>query len=128
MGAHLQHCINFECNMMFKCSKSYCIPWLYVCNGKWDCSGGYDEMENLCKNFCINKYKCAGEQNICVHVGNVCNQHPDCPLSDDETLCHIQRVICPSHCYCLLHAIQCKNNHENEIIFRYPETYILVLF
>ena len=93
-----------------------------------DCTGGYDEMESLCRDHCINKYKCAGEQNICVHVGNVCNRYPDCPFSDDETFCHIQRVICPSNCHCLLHAIQCQNNHENEIIFKYPKTYIFIYF
>ena len=45
-GCHLQSCKNFECNMKFKCTESYCIPWTYVCDGKWDCSEGDDELEN----------------------------------------------------------------------------------
>ncbi len=42
-GSHLEHCAEFECNMMVKCLKSYCVPWSYVCDGKWDCPVGYDE-------------------------------------------------------------------------------------
>ena len=29
---------------MFKCSSSYCIPWSYVCDSKWDCPEGDDEQ------------------------------------------------------------------------------------
>ena len=57
-GAHLQSCSKFECNLMFKCASSYCIPWSYVCNGKWDCPGGYDEIEKSCQKHCRNMYKC----------------------------------------------------------------------
>ena len=42
-GEHLQNCRDFECNMMFKCPKYYCIPWEYVCDEKWDCPYGNDE-------------------------------------------------------------------------------------
>ena len=45
-GEHLEMCEAFECNMMFKCPKHYCIPWNYVCDGKWDCPEGYDEIIN----------------------------------------------------------------------------------
>ena len=45
-GQHLEICEAFECNMMFKCPKYYCIPWNYVCDGKWDCPEGYDEIIN----------------------------------------------------------------------------------
>ena len=55
-GAHLQICSNFECNMMFKCSNAYCIPWSYVCNGKWDCPEGYDEVQNMCNKICNNMF------------------------------------------------------------------------
>ena len=33
-GNHLQNCRLFECNSMFKCVKSYCVLWSYVCDGK----------------------------------------------------------------------------------------------
>ena len=41
---HIENCTNFECNKMFKCFNSYCIPWTYVCDGKWDCLKGSDEL------------------------------------------------------------------------------------
>ena len=125
-GAHLQSCSKFECNMMFKCTSSYCIPWSYVCNGKWDCPGGHDEIEKYCQKHCRNMYKCVGTQKTCVHVGNVCNRYSECPFGDDEQFCHIQKVICPSVCNCVLHAIQCENNYKNEIIVPHPETYIFI--
>ena len=34
-GEHLQNCTYFECNLMFKCPGYHCIPWGYVCDGKW---------------------------------------------------------------------------------------------
>ena len=33
-GGHLQRCKSYECNSMFKCAESYCIPWSYACDGK----------------------------------------------------------------------------------------------
>ena len=72
-GAHLQICSNFECNMMFKCRNSYCIPWSYVCNGKWDCPEGYDEILNMCNTVCRNMFKCKGTNNTYLHLGNTCN-------------------------------------------------------
>ena len=36
-GSHLQSYKNFECNLHFKCPQFYCIPWAYICDGKWDC-------------------------------------------------------------------------------------------
>ena len=59
-GQHLESCEDFECNMNFKCPMSYCIPYSYVCNGKWDCPQGYDEMNNsTCKKDrqCPNMFK-----------------------------------------------------------------------
>ena len=42
-GDHLKNCTYFECNMKYKCPGYYCIPWGYVCDGKWDCPHGLDE-------------------------------------------------------------------------------------
>ena len=36
------------CNMRFKCELAYCIPWNYVCNGRWDCPNGEDENQDRC--------------------------------------------------------------------------------
>ena len=39
---------------MFKCPGYHCIPWSYVCDGKWDCPHGYDELEN---SFWVHQVK-----------------------------------------------------------------------
>ena len=35
---------------MFKCLNNYCISWSYVCDGKWDCQRGEDELVALMWN------------------------------------------------------------------------------
>ena len=109
-GGHLENCKDFECNLLFKCIGSYCIPWSYVCDGKWDCPQGGDELYNpICTNTeaCRHMYKC---RNIlqCVHLGNVCDGNVDCPFGDDENPCHIHRIKCPFGCNCMLSAIDCR--------------------
>ncbi len=49
---HLQSCGTFFCNLMFKYASSYCISWAYVCDQKWDCPYGDDEIE--CAENCRN--------------------------------------------------------------------------
>ena len=94
-GGHLQSCKNFECNMKFKCAESYCIPWTYVCDGKWDCPEGDDELENpACgRNVnCIHMYRCRKTNNTCLHIGNVCDGINNCPLEDDKLFCDLKDV------------------------------------
>ena len=54
-GNHLQNCKKFECNLMFKCTSSFCIPWSYINDGKWDCPNGEDESKF---HYCDGMYKC----------------------------------------------------------------------
>ena len=107
-GDHLQNCKLYECNMMFKCLDFYCIPWGYICDGKWDCPYGHDEsIYHQCGNrTCINMFKCKMSSK-CVHLGDVCNQHFDCPNKDDEYLCLLKDINCPSLFQCLTLAIRC---------------------
>ena len=57
-GRHLEHCQTFMCDSMLKCTTVYCIPWSYVCNGRWDCPQGDDESS--CNNLkaCKNMFHC----------------------------------------------------------------------
>ncbi|XP_045163842.2 G-protein coupled receptor GRL101-like [Mercenaria mercenaria] len=48
---HLQNCENVSCPAQhFKCPESYCVPLMYVCNGRIDCPGGQDETYCECKS------------------------------------------------------------------------------
>ncbi len=117
-GDHLQNCQNFQCNMMFKCPHVYCVPWGYVCDGKWDCQLGLDEVDELncgLSRICTDLFKCQNSQK-CVHQGNICDQVVDCPYADDEELCDVARKQCPGICTCLAYAIWC----EHSVLFAGP--------
>ena len=111
-GDHLENCGNFECNMMFKCPDYYCIPWMYVCDGKWDCPFGQDELNNtVCieETVCQEMYKCADEHHTCIGISNVCDGQIDCPYHEDEKFCELKSLQCPASCSCLIFAITCVN-------------------
>ena len=110
-GEHVANCRLIQCNMKFKCPGFYCIPWSYVCDGKWDCPGGYDEVKELkcgIKRNCSNMFKCTNSQK-CTHVGDVCDGLIDCPMGDDEFMCSLAALPCPSLCVCIGFAIMCYN-------------------
>ena len=128
-GGHLENCYRFKCNSKFKCRNSYCIPWSYVCDGKWDCPIGDDEnFDLICGNkiMCIYMFKCSKTSMICVHLATVCDGILDCPLGDDEILCELANSKCPSFCTCLLFAIQCQSNIWTINSGRYPYIYLFV--
>ena len=127
-GGHLENCITFECTLSFKCKHSHCIPWSYVCNGKWDCPEGDDETGYLCNKstFCKHMFKCRYTSRKCIHIGNVCDGFYDCPLKDDELHCELQKTKCPPQCLCLSLAIECRNKNDNFIHFQFP--FISLLF
>ncbi len=109
-GGHLDNCNEFECNHKFKCFLSYCIPWVYVCDGKWDCPNGDDEHYHpVCSSdkVCVKMFKC-GHDSSCIHLGNVCDGQQDCPQGDDEIWCELQSVNCPMKCECLAFALDAQ--------------------
>ena len=67
-GGHLENCEKFECNVMFKCPNYYCVPWTYVCDGKWDCPYAEDEF-NI--EVCIGKSMCEKFSNVGMSIKNV---------------------------------------------------------
>ena len=128
-GTHLLNCIYFECNIMFKCPGYHCIHWSYVCDGKWDCSQGYDELEkNICGPIkeCISMYKCR-DSVICIHLENTCDSTPDCLHSDDEMYCDLKHIICPAGCNCLLYTVKCWNIRVSNGMIQTLFTYAIVL-
>ena len=116
--------------MKFKCPDFYCLPWSYVCDGKWDCPGGYDEVKELkCGNRdCINMFKCMKSQK-CIHVGDVCIGLKDCPTEDDKYMCSLAGLLCPSSCVCIGLAIVCQNvSYANYLVSFSPYNAIFLSY
>ncbi len=112
-GEHMQECGAFQSNIMFKCPKYYCVRWAFVCDGKWDCPGGYDEGK-MCNDTvrCFSKFQCKGSKQ-CIHIGDVCDGKADCPQEDDEVACALLKVQCSVVCKCLLFTISCSHVQEH---------------
>ncbi len=129
-GGHLEDCRDFECNMMFKCHDSYCIPWSYVCDSKWDCARGEDELGNIVcgknSSTCDKLFRCKHAKHTCVHLGNICDAVIDCPLGDDELLCELNNIRCPTECQCFLFAISCNEWTFSETNMIYPHIFLLL--
>lgn len=110
-GGHLQNCKQFDCGSRFKCWESYCIEWINVCDGKYDCTIGDDENTDLvCKylSVCNFMFKCRGTNVSCINLNSVCDSNKDCPLADDEIVCELKSELCPRECHCLLFAMICE--------------------
>ena len=108
-GAHLEDCIYMSCasKNKFKCYRSYCVPFGYICDGKVDCPSGEDELScgvKVCVGFlhCVNTSQC-------VHLNDVCDGNTDCHFGDDETFCSLKQAVCPLGCKCLGHAVVCDH-------------------
>lgn len=103
--SHLNDCASFECPKRdyVKCSNSYCIPWRYICDGKWDCISGEDELR--CAQYvCPGQYKCAN-QSSCILPHQLCDGRRQCPMGDDEWFCDFS---CPPQCTCIGQSINCQ--------------------
>ena len=121
-GNHLQYCKHFQCNAMYKCTDSYCIPWTYINDGKWDCPDGEDEH---IKFKCDGMFKCRSKNEICIHLRDVCDGKFNCPYNDDELLCSLAHVKCPLYCSCFGLAIHCQNQVVAlELTNSYPYNYV----
>ncbi len=103
----LMNCYEYRCKELYwKCPGFYCIPWKYICNGRWDCPGGVDE-HSCQRSSCPGLLKCR-QSVICIAEGNLCDGLIDCPQGDDEYFCFSLRT-CPENCTCVLYAISCQS-------------------
>ncbi len=123
-GGHIELCTKFECNQKYKCTGFYCLPFGYVCNGRWDCPSGDDEIEKHgCgqNRLCFNMFKCR-ESQICVGIRDVCDGLVDCANFDDEFLCDLKYVKCPESCLCTNYAISCNKQslHRDNLQRKMP--------
>ncbi len=104
-GWHLANCSNHVCHQHFKCQSYYCIPHIYVCNGRQDCPLGNDEK--ACTNrFCGGLFKCL-YTGLCIHQNDICNGVIDCQEGDDEIFCEVSD--CLNNCKCLMTTMSCSN-------------------
>ena len=134
-GEHLQNCKDAVCSMKFKCPLYYCVPWSYICDGKWDCPNGLEEQNCDQKRECKNMFKCKNSV-ICIHPNSICDDKFDCPANEDELYCNLDKIICPSICQCLMFAIRClkvstsginlKDNHPYHVIIIMKSTKLFV--
>ena len=53
-GYHLSSCENMHCTDTFKCMRSYCLEWKYVCDNTCDCP--HCEDESICEQHCVFRF------------------------------------------------------------------------
>ncbi len=125
-GGHLYNCVDFECNAMFKCPQSFCVPWEYICDGQWECSDGADEAHFCTKMArCHHMYICHQFILTCVHISNLCDGIQNCPLLDDEDFCDLANSKCPHLCHCVMYAMKCaRSHHLSHLILKIPFVFL----
>ena len=83
----------------------------YLCDGKIDCPGGFDEIN--CMNFsCFYLFHCWSTSQ-CIFVVDVCDGVKDCVNGDDEFNCELQLSKCPKQCFCLGFAVSCNYSFQD---------------
>ena len=100
-GYHLSSCENMHCIDTFKCIRSYCVEWKYVCDSTCDCPQCEDESiyENIsCPGMIVHESAC----------GKVfCNEQADNRLaavliksSSYDLFIHAQSEMCAEVLHC----------------------------
>ena len=120
---HLKYCLQFECPRMFKCRRSFCIPFHMLCDGVVDCPNSEDETK-CAQLSCPGLLKCVAD-NICLHPNHICDGITHCKLSmDDELFCESKP--CPQGCQCTGYSIYCVNTSLDILEHLLPQTYVII--
>ena len=105
-GHHLQACNKVNSVKTYKCPGYYCLLWKYVCDGHWDCPGGYDEYGCLLDKHKPGFLKCShSNPSILIQAESVCDDIIDCPEKEDENFCELKSAKCPSMCFCVVYGL-----------------------
>ncbi|RWS28770.1 G-protein coupled receptor GRL101-like protein, partial [Leptotrombidium deliense] len=113
---HLRGCEKYKCHSGYvKCPDSYCIPPSYLCDGKYDCVGGADEV-HCGKHTCPGRYRCLNSTS-CILLRQLCDNRRNCQLGDDEWFCD---VTCPEGCDCVGLYFSCQNRRLTSLPTNLP--------
>ncbi|KAI4497448.1 hypothetical protein M0802_007459 [Mischocyttarus mexicanus] len=101
------------------CSNGDCIPKSYICDGKFDCTDGFDEMRCSPHGCQPNEFRCNNKQ--CVSKYWRCDGERDCADNSDEencapappgSPCRYHEFSCASHEQCIPKVYQCDKERD----------------
>ena len=104
-------CSDYQCPGYFKCRNDFCIHLQLVCDGKWDCRAGDDELHCSDRSYCVHGSLWCEDR--CISQDLICDGRKDCKNGDDELMCTM--VKCPHQCTCVGTAISCIRTFLVEI-------------
>ena len=99
-----------------------------MCNGKWDCPYGLDEIpnQNCTSDKCQFLCKCVGSH-ICVHLGQFGDGISDCPSGDDEYIQELNFITCPKWCICVTFVMRCVDGMIDLNMYKIAFYYIMII-
>ncbi|XP_074659530.1 G-protein coupled receptor GRL101-like [Tubulanus polymorphus] len=106
---HLHNCEKFVCPVgTLKCPRSYCVPGYKVCNGVWDCDGGFDEINCDEVYESAGRLRCRRSSATVAQTADLCDGKFHCPVTgDDELFCDMVGK-CPNGCRCIGYGVDCS--------------------
>ncbi len=77
-------------------------------------------------HVCTNMLKCKSYRKKCIQLGSICDGKEDCPNGNDELLCQLRGVSCPSGCNCLALAVECSRQFVFHKYIQHPFQFIQI--